>query len=781
MELKAAVRALVRRKAVVAFQCLALTFGLGTLLLCANLFGVLRENPSIPGVACGSNVKRLALMQSNGALAQRFTYAQAKALVEAAPGMVSRYAGLSLEIQMGQDSARRGSVVALDPQLFEQMCIKTASGQWPANQSNQAVITRDGGRGILRIGSGQFEVSGLNTTFFGLYGTSKSATYIPISSLENAGVDTGTIDLPSVTLLLNPGNGGVAHAIEALGQTVRGNPSLFGVNTSLVAQAILPIGAEETKRLAGFSKVVAIVGIAFLALGLLTVVAYQFGRIGALAANLALIRELGAPRVACLRYSLTEPASIFLGAIATALPLEFVLRKLLSVWLGLPAGLTPSSFVYGISVAALIAISVIFSLAIALVILRLARTNMSRRARRLVQKTFQYVSALQVAVCLLTMLPAIAAMVAYSKAVPSTRGYDISSVRVHPLFLAMDMLPAEFTNRAPELLKEINAQIGGTSAISTTAFPLPGEGAWDATVNYQGKNFNLEVNAVTASYFKVIQLPVVQGQLFGSEDQPTSSDATPTVAVANREAARLLRLQSLPSSPLIIGKDTSAYRATISVIGVVDEKTSGTDAADSMDRLRPAIYIPWKADGPFLLSVRHPADMSGTVVDNAIWKALDQYLPVWRQAELPDVPTSLEALYLKATAPQRTMLYLFSAIAAGAMLLAFAGLLGSGLMALGLNLKSLAVKYTLGATRRELAWGHFRTTAAPLLVALTLALVIAAIAAKPVAEFMQLSLVEIVYALAAALLVVFVFGAAGIALSCRGLLRANLTEALRSE
>src|SRR5690606_26445518 len=210
-----------------------------------------------------------------------------------------------------------------------------------------------------------------------------------------------------------------------------------------------------------------------------------------------------------------------------------------------------------------------------------------------IQRSFQYVSGVQVLACMFAIVPAMAALFAYAQAMPAERAYDIEDVRVHTMFLALDVLPTGFAARSTALLADIDAQLGGRSAISTTAFPLPGEGSWDAAVDFQGRRHRLELNAVTATYFQVLRLDPVRGRLFETHDQPEGASGAPVVAVANRAAADLLGVTSLPSGPVTIGKETSAYRATVSIIGIVDEKTSGTNAASSGDRLRPALYTPW--------------------------------------------------------------------------------------------------------------------------------------------------------------------------------------------
>src|SRR5690606_16877970 len=97
VEFKAAIKALSRRKALVAFQCLGLVFGLATVLLCVNLLVVLHQNPAIPGVHCGSAVKRLVLARTDGDWSQRFTQAQADALAKALPDAVMRYAPMGFD------------------------------------------------------------------------------------------------------------------------------------------------------------------------------------------------------------------------------------------------------------------------------------------------------------------------------------------------------------------------------------------------------------------------------------------------------------------------------------------------------------------------------------------------------------------------------------------------------------------------------------------------------------------------------------------------------------
>src|SRR5690606_30070285 len=140
-------------------------------------------------------------------------------------------------------------------------------------------------------------------------------------SLAHTGLEISSIGLPTVTLLLDVSRPDGNATRQKLDETVARNPALFGVRARLATQSILPISADQARRLDGFARILAAVGGAFVLLGLLTVVAYQFGRLGSLASNLALIRDLGAPRWACPSYSPVRPADICLTETAAAIPL----------------------------------------------------------------------------------------------------------------------------------------------------------------------------------------------------------------------------------------------------------------------------------------------------------------------------------------------------------------------------------------------------------------------------------------------------------------------------
>lgn len=775
MELLAALRALRSRKSAFIIQVLALTVGVMTLILCAQLYGAMTHGSQISGVQCGTGMRRLALNYGDESWSLRFTKEQARLIQKALPHAAFRVAPLAMEVS-SKSRVETRSVVALDTGLFEQFCIPINDGSWPRLGARQAVVPAAfNSETQLRVGVAAFEVVGRNSAFEGLPSSNASAIYIPFDQLESSGLDIGRVGMPVVQIIADV-SGGKAEVTKALEVLVQENPAAFSPGSVVDIQRLSPLGPDEVKRLERFTLILGIVGVAFVVLGLATVLSYQLGRTGSIAATATLFRELGAPRRAVLLYCAAEPLLAFGCAVLAALLIGQSLSHVIGSWLGLALPSAPISSQL-IALGAFALLGATASVGFGAVLRHFAENQMGRALKRRIQHAFSYVVAIQFFIGCVVALPAVAAALAFWFAIPKDRGYDIENIRVDTIFLPGEKIPADFQGRLGSFLSIIERGVSGRSALAWSTYPVPGISGLTSAVEHNGVRATLQINPVTPSYFDVLSMRVVEGRRFDDSELPASKDETPVVAVANAEAVKVLKIDSIPSSPISIGKENSFFRAKVSVVGVVDEKTSGTNSSRSADRLGPALYVPWRPQGPFLILTKH-AGVDNARIAPLIASALDAYVPAWREAEIPNRPTTLEALYREATAEQRTTFSMFGALAGSALLLGLLGLIGSAVMVLSLNKLSYAIMESLGAHRQQLLKRHVLLVARPLLPALLVSVFVCALVSNAIADIMLLPSGSAVALVMFTIGCILSFALLGLLISAKEMKELDLTKSL---
>jgi putative ABC transport system permease protein len=292
------------------------------------------------------------------------------------------------------------------------------------------------------------------------------------------------------------------------------------------------------------------------------------------------------------------------------------------------------------------------------------------------------------------------------------------------LAASLDLPDARYPGPAQRLAfaEDAAARIGRLPGVSGVAAAnnLPLEGSMNGVVEVEGRAFepddrpNAEKRIVGDDYFRVMEIPLRAGRLFG----PSDREGSPKVVIVSETAARRLwpgdtavgkRIRSLTCG--------ECWEEVVGVVG--DVKEEALHRAAPMEIYYPLRQLPL---GAMELVIRAGGDPEALVepVRRAVAE-LDPTQPVHGIRTLRDVVAA-------SVEDRRVSSFLLGAFAALAVLLAAVGVGGVVSYAVGRRTREIGLRMALGSTPRavvRLVLGHgLRLAAGGLALGLPAALVL---------------------------------------------------------
>lgn len=229
-----------------------------------------------------------------------------------------------------------------------------------------------------------------------------------------------------------------------------------------------------------------------------------------------------------------------------------------------------------------------------------------------------------------------------------------------------------------------------------------GEGSWNTHIRVPGMpvdyNANVNHNIIGNRYFATMQIPILTGRTFSSQDTATSQH----VAIISEHMARTLFPAGSPiGRTYFIGSDDSLDTPqAVQVIGVArDVKLHGLDGPAGYIDYLPYTQREW-GFGNF--EVRYSGDFSSISDDvrQAI-HAVDHKLPI------SDV-TTLDAQVARSFTNQSLIAELSAVFGLMAVFLSRIGLYGLMSYLVARRTGEIGIRMALGANRSEVAWQVLR-------------------------------------------------------------------------
>jgi putative ABC transport system permease protein len=236
---------------------------------------------------------------------------------------------------------------------------------------------------------------------------------------------------------------------------------------------------------------------------------------------------------------------------------------------------------------------------------------------------------------------------------------------------------------AARVLEDAEALPAALSVAVANKYPLSGQGPWSYGIQFDGRPFveeeelrpQVDIRAVSPSYFHTMGIPLVRGRVFTDQEPGTF----PREAVINQTLARRYFLEEdAIEQHVCVSDDCEDWVTIVGIVG--DAKAYGLDSAVAEE-----LYVPFASlggrDFRLIIRTRREPHALAAQIESLVRK-LDPSIPV------TDVQTVSQARSESVAAPRLTM-----------MLMGLFALIALAVTATGIG---GVIAYTVNSRRREL-------------------------------------------------------------------------------